>query len=339
MKKPLVSIIITNWNGKDHLINCLRSLGKITYKHIEIIVVDNGSTDGSGKFVKKKFPGVRVIENSKDFGFAKGNNIGVRYAKGTHVLLLNNDTLVDPIFLGPLVERMESDSSIAIVQPKIIFASNKKLQSGCSYLTATGFLYYTGFSKDPEDNKYNSATRMYAANGSCMLVRKAVIDSIGLFDESYFSYFEETDFCHRAWLAGWSVWYEPRGVIYHFGGIDNSREKPLKIQFHMYRNRINSYCKNLSIQMLLQILPVHLFVCLLYAVFAILHGQMHAPHGMFKAFVWNIKKISETLTHRRHIQTSVRKVQDADIFPSIFKNPRLSYYYCLITGLDHYRDE
>lgn len=338
MKQPKVTIIITNWNGKAHLSNCLRSLSKVTYSNYEIIVVDNGSQDGSTAHVKRYFPQVRVIENKEDFGFAKGNNIGVSHAKGKYILLLNNDTLVAPHFIEPLVARAQSDLHIGVVQPKIIFAKNRLLQSGCSYLTMTGFLYYTGFSKNPNEAKYNKPGTMYSANGACMLIRHDVIKRIGLFDESYFSYFEETDFCHRVWLAGYTVRYEPKGVIYHFGGMDNSREKPLKIQFHMFRNRISSYCKNLSLPYLLTLLPVHLLVCFVYGSFSLLRGKSIAAQGITKALWWNLTQLPETLRKRTYIQQQVRKASDRDILRDIIGHPRLSYYYHLIDGLDRYID-
>lgn len=336
---PLVSILILNWNGKAHLINCLKSLASLTYPRHEVVVVDNGSNDGSVAYMRKHFPGVIVVANSEDFGFAKGNNVGIPHTSGKYVILLNNDTLVDPGFIEPLVARAESDNRIAVVQPKIVFAKNKLLQSGCSYLTATGFLYYTGFSKDPDDPKYNTPGQMYSGNGSCMLIRRSVIDRIGLFDETYFSYFEETDFCHRAWLSGWTIWYEPKGTIFHFGGMDNSREKPLKIQFHMYRNRISSYLKNFEYITLIRILPVHLMIYLLYAVFSMIRGKWNAPLAVTKAVWWNIMEFPETIRKRRVIQGTYRNVSDRAFHDLVFRSPRASYYYYLVLGLANYRDD
>ncbi len=251
-----VSIIILNYNGCNHTVKCLESLDKVTYKNKEIILFNNGSTDDTSKIVKAKFPSVRLIEQKDNIGFCRGNNEAYKYAKGRYILFLNNDTIVTKKFLEPLVEKLEEDGQNGVVQPKIIFPKTNKLQSGCAFFTNTGFLYYYGYDKNPNDPLYNFPSKMYSASGSCMLVKREVIEKVDLFDEDFFSYFEETDFCHRALLAGYEIWYEPRSEIYHIGSIDNNREDPFIIQYNSFKNRICSYLKNLDKISLLIILSV-----------------------------------------------------------------------------------
>src|SRR3989344_9257827 len=122
--RPLVSIVILNWNGKEHLARCLRSLARITYAPVEIIVVDNHSSDGSVAMARKKFPRVLLVENQTNRGFSGGNNDGIRASRGMFIFIFNNDTQVEKSFLEPLVRLMEADSSIGCVQPKLVYGND-----------------------------------------------------------------------------------------------------------------------------------------------------------------------------------------------------------------------
>ena len=157
----LVSIIILNWNGKNFLKNCLDSLEKLTYSPVEIIVVDNNSTDGSQLLVKKNYPKVILIENKKNYGFAKSNNIGYKAAHGTYALVLNNDTIVTQGFLEPLLQDFKENPNIACIQPQIRLLKNKKILDGVgAFLTSSGFLYHFGYLKDRTLPKYNKRMNM-----------------------------------------------------------------------------------------------------------------------------------------------------------------------------------
>src|SRR3989344_355191 len=146
---PSVSIIVLNWNGKSFLKSCLDSLKKITYSPLEIIVVDNNSIDGSQEFVKKNYQKVSLIENKKNYGFAQGNNIGFRAAKGDYILFLNNDTVVTPNFLEILISDFKKNKKIGCLQPQMRVMKNKNLiDSIGSFMTFTGFLYHYGIVKN-----------------------------------------------------------------------------------------------------------------------------------------------------------------------------------------------
>ena len=185
--KPKVSIVILIYNGRKHMVNFLDSLVKISFKDKEIILYNNGSTDDSGIVVKKRFPEVRLIERAGNIGFCGGNNDALQYCRGKYILFLNNDTLVTKNFLEPLIEKLGEKKNNGIVQPKIILYGNRKLQAGGAFFTNTGFLYHYGFGKNPHDPKYNVPMQIFSANGSCMLVKREVIEKVGLFDEDYFS--------------------------------------------------------------------------------------------------------------------------------------------------------
>lgn len=337
MLKGLVSIVIINWNGIDDLKDCLPSLRKVKYPKVEIIMVDHGSSDGSVEFVKKHYPEVFLLEKKKNLGFAKGNNVGFQKTKGKYILFLNNDTTVNPDFLDILVESIQR-RGVGVVQPKIIFADTKKLQSAGTYLTNSGFLYHIGYDKNARDKKYNQKTEIFSANGSCMLAKREVIKKVGLFDEDFFLYFEETDFCWRAWLAGYSVLYEPKAVIYHKGGRATKRLPSSFVNFHSFKNRINALMKNLGGLELVKILPLHLLLCQLAFFSFLLKGGLKVAISTEQAILWNLANLGHTLRKRKRVQQKIRKVEDALLMGSIKKKVRPSYYYYLFKGLEKYED-
>lgn len=338
MTKKLISVIIINWNGKKHLSYCLSSLERINYPNFEVIVVDNASIDGSVEYIKKNFSQVKVIQNKKNLGFAEANNIGFKKAKGEYILLLNNDTKVTPNFLTELVRVMESDKKIGAVQPKIIFMDSKRLQAGGSFLTKTGFLYHFGCQKNPDDKKYNQPLEIFSTSGSCLLIRRKVIEKVGLFDPDFFCYFEETDFCWRVWLAGYKILYLPTAMIYHKGSQTARRLKLSFVEFHSFKNRICSLIKNLGALELFKILPVHLIFCQLAVLGFFIKGQLADAWAIYKAIGWNFLCLRETLEKRRKIQGKIRKISDRRLMPKIKRPVRPLYYYYLFKGLEKYED-
>lgn len=326
MSKPLVSIIILTYkNGLEDIRKCIASLNNITYKSIEIILVDNGSTDNTVAYVKKHFHKVKLIENKKNLGFCTGNNQGAKIARGKYVLLFNNDAVATPPFLERLVEELEKDERLGAVQPKIIQLTNKKKLDACaSFLTDTGFLYHYGYSQNAYDKKYNKEIYMYSAKGACFLTRKKLIEKIGLFDDQYFVYFEDTDFCHRIWLAGSRIKYIPSSEVFHLGG--EGKKVSSFIQFHSYKNRIATYIKNLETRSLLRILPAHTSFCLGIILVYVLRGEWSYSFAILKAFAWNLINLNKTIRQRKRIQEKIRKVSDNSISDYITKNVGISYY-------------
>lgn len=326
--KSLVSIIILNWNGKVLLEKCLQSLCRLSYKPVEIIVVDNNSSDGSLKMVRKKFPHVRLIGNKTNLGYSGGNNIGMRKSKGAYICILNNDTEVPKNFLEPLVWRMETDAMIGCVQPKILYAEDHSIFNAVgSYFTSTGFLYHYGYRKKDGPKKYNTCMPIFSAKGAAMLLRKKALDRVGLLDEDFIIYFEETDLCHRLWLAGYSVLYEPKSRIYHYVAVDTSKQMGnFKITYLSFRNRINSYIKNLEYINLIKILgillPMYIFLFFAYLV----KLQVNLSLAIVASMVWNIYELPKTFAKRSVIQ-SRRMVSDAEIFRKVKKDPPFIYYY------------
>ncbi len=341
-----VSIIIVNWNGAQHLKKCLPTLEKINYPNFEIIFVDNASQDESidliKTFAKRMQPRnvkIKTVVNKKNLGFAGGNNAGLKSVTGKYILLLNNDTTVTKNFIKELVGVIEKNPSVDCVQSKILSMNYpEKLDSVGAYLTNTGFLYHYGYF---QKNKlsYDSTRDLYTAKGACMMVKKEIVDKIGLFDPDFFAYFEESDFCHRIWLSGGRVMYAPKSVIYHkVGGTSNSMNNAF-IQFHSFKNRINSYLKNLGTLELIKILPLHLLLCELAAVSFVPKGRVDLFIAINKAIYWNALNIKKTLKKRKKIQHVLRTVPDSKFMKNIKRSPGARYYYYLFAkSLVGYRE-
>lgn len=339
----LVSIIIVNWNGKKYLKPLLTSLAAQDYKLIEILVVDNASSDGSVTYLKKNFPKIKIVQNTSNLGFAQANSIGFQQAKGKYVLFLNNDTTVTKNFLSQAIKTLKSSPQIGGVQSKILLMDQPKyLDSIGAFFTNTGFLYHYGVNK-LNAAKYGHAIRIFSAKGACMLFRKKVLNQVlvdgELFDSRYFAYFEETDLCHRVWLAGYLIVFSPNSIIYHKTGGTSSHMANTFIQFHSFKNRINSYLKNLSFRQLLVTLPIHLCLCQLFALVNLLTGKLPMFFTIQKAIAWNIANWPTTWKKRQYIQTKVRRLSDAQIMPFISKKVRWNYYYYIFTGLTQYTDQ
>ncbi|QQG47084.1 MAG: glycosyltransferase family 2 protein [Candidatus Woesebacteria bacterium] len=335
MKQKLVTIIIVNWNGLHHLKKCLPSLYKQNYKKIEIILVDNASTDESVVWTKKNFSKIKIIKNSKNLGFAQGNNVGYKIASGEYILFLNNDTKVSKNFLKELLKVLSSDPKIGGAQSKILFMdSPSQLDSAGSYMTYTGFLYHLGIYQNPKN--FKKQFEIFSAKGACMIFKKKVIDKIlidgNIFDSRFFAYFEETDFCHRVWLSGYKIVFAPKSIIYHkFGATSILLAKPF-IEYHSYKNRINSYIKNLSLKNLLIILPIHILACEFLSLIFILRNKFHVFLAIQKAFFWNIINLPKTIAIRFYIQNKIRKVEDHIFFHKIMHNPEFDYYLSAVKG-------
>lgn len=240
---PKVAIIILNWNGKNDTLNCLKSLANLNYPNYDVIVVDNGSTDGSQEAIKKMFPWVKLIENKQNLGFAKGNNIGIRYAlkdrNVKYIFVLNNDTKVEPNCLTELVKVAESDDRIGIVQPKVLRMDNPKIidTTGHVFKFGFGWIVDRGFGKI-DRGQYDDKLDIVGGCACACLYRRKMLEDIGLFDESLDTYYEDAELSWRAYKKGWKAKYVPSAIVYHKRGgtVKKDREIMLKMSMLCLRN-------------------------------------------------------------------------------------------------------
>lgn len=329
---PLVSIIIVNWNGMKWLKLCLDSLVAQEYKRYEIILVDNASSDDSVSFVKINYPNVRLVIAEENLGFAGGNNLGYQHTQGEYIVLLNNDTWVEPIFLASFLEAFSEIPNLGCVQSKIVLMdSPDSLDLVGSYWTTSTFLYYYGYGKDKDLEGYNQPMPFFSVKGASILLSRRIIDEVGLFDNDFWCYYEETDLCHRLWLAGYECWYYPKAIAHHaVGGTSLSIDNDF-VQFHNFKNKLLSFLKNFEISTLLVVLPIYIGVNIILSIYWLLSNKTGNSVALYRSMGWNIRHLSETLRKRQEIQ-KFRKCKDKHIFGIVKKNPRISYYFRLLNG-------
>lgn len=219
--KPLVTVIILNWNGKDDTVECLESLRKVTYPNYKVLLVDNASTDGFAEYFKGKYPDIEIIVNPENLGFAGGNNVGIRHALqqgADYLLLLNNDTVVYPDFLGGLVDVGESDARAAIMGPKICFYSDpeKVWSAGGTINMFTGRIGNDG--EGLAQGGLKGVREVDYVSGCALLIKSGVAGHIGPMDEDYFLYFEEADWNLRARRLGYACVMDNDVRILHKSG-------------------------------------------------------------------------------------------------------------------------
>jgi hypothetical protein len=235
---PLVSIITVNFNGNDITEKFLESLTHVTYKNIEVIVVDNASAT-SPDILKQKFPFIKLIKSHLNTGFAGGNNLGLRVAEGDYYFLLNNDTEVKPDFLEPMVQLMESNKKIGIASSKLLYYSQPNT---IQYAGHTGINFYTGRGfgvgyMQNDSEKYTCNYQTQLAHGAAMMISKEAIKQVGLMAELFFLYYEEIDFCERVKQAGFQIWFCGFSVVYHKESMSTGKSSPLKT-YYLTRNRL-----------------------------------------------------------------------------------------------------
>lgn len=338
-KEPLVSVSVVNYNGKKFLPDFFDSLYKQTYRNFEVIFVDNNSTDDSVEYVRANFPQVKIVESKDNSGYAEGNNIGFRHSNGEYILIMNNDTILKEDLIEKLVHAFSEIPNLGTVQPMVRLMNDRDKLDACgSYWTNTGFNYHYGIYKKADLPIYNRSFPVYSIKGMCMMVPRRVIEKVGLFDPDFWCYFEETDFCHRLWLAGYECWYYPKTFIYHHMGGTSNKKPSSFIQFHSFKNRLCSYLKNLGPLEMAKILLVYFLFNIAWSLAFLLRFDFQNFFVVYRALWWNATHFSETMKKRERIQTEMRKVRDENFLSRVRRNPGISYYLYLFRGLQHYND-
>lgn len=243
-----LTVVIVNWNTRDLLRACLHSIYKGTSGlKLEVIVVDNCSSDDSVEIVRRKFSYVNVVANQRNLGFAAANNIAIKAARSKYILLLNPDTVVLNGALEVLLSFLQDNPWAGAVGPRVL-QPDGRLQKSCRRsipTPAVAFWKLFGlnrlFPKSRRFARYNLTyldpdltAEVGAISGSCMAIRKAVIEQVGLLDDRFFMYGEDLDLCYRLGKAGWSIFYLPQAEIIHFGG-QGSRQRKMKSVYHFYQ--------------------------------------------------------------------------------------------------------
>ena len=238
---PKVAVIILNWNGKEDTLECLASVKKLDYTNYEIVLVDNGSIDGSEDAILEQYPDITFLQTDANLGYAGGNNVGIRWAlkhDADYVLILNNDTIVDKYLLTHLVAAGVHDSQVGLIGPTNYYYNEPtKIWTIGAIINTPSHLGYKTIGDGDEDSKWNTAIEFDALIGSAMLIHRKVFESIGLFDERFFLCYEELDFCARAREVDYKCLFVPEAKIWHkVGSTLGEIMSPLRTYF-IVRNR------------------------------------------------------------------------------------------------------
>ena len=261
---PTVAIVILNWNGKAYLEKFLPIVLKSSYENKTVIVADNASTDDSVLFLRNHYPGVRLIENAANEGFASGYNKALQQVNSEYCILLNSDVEVTEQWIEPVIAIMEANKKIAACQPKILSFKQKKYfeYAGAAggWIDSMGYPFSRGRVFDcceTDNGQYNNASPCFWATGTAMFVRTEVFKQLAGFDESFFAHQEEIDLCWRMQLAGYAVFVQPASVVYHIGGGTLPSGNSRKVYLN-YRNNLVMLYKNLPVSEKIWKIPVRL---------------------------------------------------------------------------------
>ncbi|MGZ4315481.1 MAG: glycosyltransferase family 2 protein [Gaiellaceae bacterium] len=331
-RTPSVSIVIATTRGGPDLEACLDSIQAQAYGELEVIVIDNGSTDTELAGIPARFARARVLRNEENLGFVGANNQGIASSTGEFVFLLNDDTVLEPGALDQLVQSLAEHPLWAAAQAKLVRMDDPSvLDTAGSFLTATGFLVHRG-SGEPEV-EFDEADEIFAAKGAALLIRSDALRQVGVFDPDFFAYFEESDLCWRLWLAGWRVGFTPDARVRHKLGATAGGLPSEFVQFHSFKNRICTLAKNLGTLRLAWMLPYHLALCVALAAWYAVRGKPRLAGAIMRALAWNVGQLARTVSKRRTVQ-SLRRIGDRDLMREILRPTPLGtmHRYARLTG-------
>jgi GT2 family glycosyltransferase len=303
--RPLISIIIVNFDGLRYLDPCISALMTQSYESYEIIIVDNGSSDGSAGYVSSHFPDAILVGTGSNCGFAGGANTGIRKARGEFILTLNNDTIADTKFLENLIKPMMADSRVGMCASKMVFPDGRINSTGIC-ISRSGAAWDRGIF-EVDTGQYEDETEVFGPCGGAALYRRTMLDEIGLFDEDFFLYMEDVDLAFRARRAGWLCRYIPSARVIHIHGGTAGINSEISV-YYGNRNLLWYVIKNFPFRTLLVSLPWIIGRNCADIPFYVLKGRGHAiiraKFDSMKGYrkMWNKRKINTPETSRDQIE-------------------------------------
>ena len=290
MEEYKLSIITVNYNG---LKDTCELIDSITFnKELEVIVVDNASKDDEASIIEKKYPNIRVIRSKKNLGFAGGNNLGIKAAKGKYLFFVNNDTVFKNFNIKLLIQRIEAASNIGIVCPKIRFAwgTNPIQFTGYTPLSTITVRNCSIGCGDEDKGQYDTPHTTPYAHGAAMLIKREAINKVGLMPECFFLYYEEIDWSMMFTKAGYEIWYEPACTIFHKESQATGQNSPLRT-YYITRNRlllVKRNWKGLSKYI------SYLYLICIVASRDIIKNMIKGHHAHVKAIIKGIRDFSNS---------------------------------------------
>lgn len=301
MNEPFCSVLVLNYNGKEHLQDCLSSLEKQTYKNFETVLVDNASQDDSIDFVKENFPHIKIVKNSVNSGTAGGFNFGAKQRNAEYLLFMGNDTEAEPDLVEEMMKVMLVDPSIAACHAKALkFYERDTIDYAGFKLDIYGFPYIIGHN-EKDMGQYDTIRDTFTTL-TCLLVKRSVFEEIGGFDDEYFTNTDDLDLCWRAKLAGYRTIINPSAKVYHKAGATLKKSGRHRLRYFGERNTMRMLLKNYSALTLIKVLPRYFVLLLSEALFYIAIRRGNMALAIVKAVLWNITHLKGTLYLRRKVQ-------------------------------------
>jgi GT2 family glycosyltransferase len=303
--ESLISIVIANYNGESYLSECLDALAGQSYGNIEIIVVDNASQDGSTTLIEQRYPHVRLVRRDGNDGFAAAVNAGIRAGRGEFVVILNNDTRVEPDFIAELYSALSEEPNASMAAPKMLFARGHDTinSMGLGY-SITGTNHDVGFGLK-DGPQFGERKWVFGPCGGAGMYRRNVFEDAGLFDEDFFMYYEDVDHGFRAQLAGHRCIFVPTARVYHTeGGSGGSLPKPK--DYYFARNAFAVIVKNYPARVMLKHLHVIVWEMAKRAGSPLMKGSASALLG----YLAGLGRIGATLKKRRDVVRHKRVPDD-----------------------------
>ena len=315
MQSPLVSIIVVNYNGEKYIQKCIASLLKTEYSPFELIVVDNNSTDKSIEIITEKFGKdrrLRIIRNTKNVGFAEGNNIGCRYSRGKYLAFINNDTEVDPNWLKELINVIENNSDVGACQSKLVLMGTHLLDGTGDFITVHGIAFIRGH--NVAETREHQIEQIFSPRAAAMIINKRIFEKIGEFDSDYFAGYEDVDLGWRIRLLGKKVVFVPKSVVYHIGRASTKKMGQIEA-YHKHKNCIATAIKNYNLRNLFFRLPFTIIYRFLLGISPFKETQVISQSGfaVIKAILWNITNFRKIWKKRLFVQVNILRVKDKDL--------------------------
>ncbi len=301
-----IAIVILNWNGEQLLEQFLPSVKEFS-SEATIYVADNASTDNSITFIKTNYPNVQIIQNTENGGFAKGYNDALKHVDAEFYCLLNSDVEVTKDWLVPIAKAFEENSSIAIIQPKILDYKRKNYFEYAG--AAGGFIDQLGYpfcrgrifqALEKDKGQYNDQKEIFWATGACLFIKSSVFKELNGFDEDYFAHQEEVDLCWRAQNKGYKIVYVGTSMVYHLGGSTLSNMNPKKTYLN-FRNSLYSITKNLPGKKAFPIIFIRLLLDGVAGVRFIFQGKLSHCFAILKAHLSFYKNFSRIYKKRETV--------------------------------------
>lgn len=310
----LVSIIVVTYNSAKYIQKCLESITSASYQPLELIIVDNNSTDQTVELVEStlkksnKSLSYQLVKNSKNLGYAKGNNIGAQRAKGRYLFILNPDTYLEKNVFEPLVNAFKDQKKVAAAQPAIyLFSDPKRLNSAGKVTHFLGFDWV----KDYRSRKIPKMEKIDSFSGSGVMIDRQIFTKLGGYDSEYFMYFEDTDLSWRMRLAGYQIWLIPAAKIFHdYKYIPDQQYQPLNKKLYLHeRNRLLTIFKNYSLLTLVVLSPMILMVEISMIFYSLFHGWVGRK---LHSYLSVLSKFDHLRTARTRTQR-LRQISDRQV--------------------------